>query len=768
MKLPFFWLALGFTLGILLRHLFALPVSCILLGYVLGLCLLGCSIGRRFFLTFAVLQFGLLGFLFASQDAKALPCKSLGFADAEKVTLRGRVVSQPEIKETGRKRQVSWVLLSDSFYRRGKGVQKIEERIQVFIFQPSFIPQFGDRLQVRGKLERPPEPLNPGEFDYARLLRDNQICGVMTGLGRTSVRALTNDRPPPELLRLLYQLRLKIGERIDALFHAKDAILFKALILGDRKGLDSVLRDEFMKTGTSHLLAISGLNISLVAGSFYFLMIGLKVPQKMAALSALFFAWAYVFIAGFGIPVQRAGWMAGVGFLAICLERERDSLNTFFLAYLILLVLDTRSLTNVSFQLSFISILALILLFRFLTVRQATLTSLLQTLAATAGTLPIVLYYFNVFSSVAVFANLFAIPLFNLALVHAFFALMFGSLPLVGFLVMKLAHFYLVAGLAWIHLWSLPRWGYWFLRSPSPVQIFLYYAMLGALCFWMARFPNRRKALIPLSSLWVLVFLSFFWPARRPLFSFTIFSAGQNELMHLRTGRHADWLINTGREFPSSQAQWILYPYLRREGINHLKGIFVTDDHKKHTGGIPVILRNFSSEWFFYPEMGRPPKVLARQKLQAVALARGDRVHSKSGVDIKVVGVVRDQLILSVESRSWVFLLLPDLDEAVLRELRNHQELSAGKAVVLILPASRRSERAFEELIELIHPRMVTLPKLDESVRSLLQARGIRYLELKQQGAATFFLPQDDEAKFGPLEVHSVKGYFGKLAPRQY
>ena len=217
----------------------------------------------------------------------------------------------------------------------------------------------------------------------------------------------------------------------------------------------------------------------MIAGSFFLIFLFLRLPKKLTLVLTMLIVTFYVPLAGFGIPVQRAGIMALMVLTAGLIGRPAHLLNALCASFFLLLVMDPKSLWNIGFQLSFLSVLSLIVVLPFLPKHRLLSLSIGGSLAVLIGTSPVVLYYFNTFSPVGVIANLIAIPVFDAALFSTLFAMLFCWVPLLGKLLVVLSSGIVTVGLAWIHWLSAWRPGYWFFIKPEAWQLWTYYGMLG-------------------------------------------------------------------------------------------------------------------------------------------------------------------------------------------------------------------------------------------------------------------------------------------------
>jgi competence protein ComEC len=299
-------------------------------------------------------------------------------------------------------------------------------------------PKPGTRLSVLAKLLPPPEPVAPGAFDFARRLWFERIGAVGYALGPVTPLATRATSPLDAASLALAASRAAIGARLIAAEPLRDGPLAAALVTGDRRAVPDAVQEDLRASGLAHLLAISGLHMSMVGG-FLFLVIrgglalwprvALTLPiKKLAALAALVACLGYLGISGANVPAQRAFVMTGLVFLAILVDRTALSMRTVALAAGLVLVLAPWSLLGPSFQMSFGAATALVAAYEVLWPRlgawraeraggpgRAALAYLagvaFTTLVASAATLPFAAYHFHRVAPHGVVANLLAVPL---------------------------------------------------------------------------------------------------------------------------------------------------------------------------------------------------------------------------------------------------------------------------------------------------------------------------------------------------------------------
>jgi len=287
----------------------------------------------------------------------------------------------------------------------------------------------GTMINARMRLAPPPAPVTPGGYDMARAAWFQRIGATGVVLGTLDIVAGPDDEQD-----WIARLRLAVGARIDSYLKGQTAALARALIIGDRGALTDATNTAFRDAGISHLLSISGLHLSLVAGSMMLLVrrglalvpaLALRVPAKaIGAVAAGLIAVAYTLITGSEIPTVRACIAALIVLTAILIGREPLSLRLVATGATLILLARPEALLDVSFQLSFAAITTLVWAYGSLPmlrppggigwparvgwmVLDVVVTSILIELAV----LPIVLYHFNRLAWAGVLANAVAIPL---------------------------------------------------------------------------------------------------------------------------------------------------------------------------------------------------------------------------------------------------------------------------------------------------------------------------------------------------------------------
>jgi len=325
------------------------------------------------------------------------------FNDQGVVAIRGEVDRDPEFEgTTSRLRLSAQEIKIDSRWEKVSG--------KVLIYTTVF-PSYGqgDLLQVTGELHS---------------LSQIEDGAYLTKQGFSS----TMSYPQIEFVQRgwLFNLRNRLADSLDSALPEPQSSLAQALLLGIRSHIPDSLRDDFRCSGTTHLIAISGLNVAILAGivlsstAWFF---GRQRPTYI--LIAFGIIWVYALLTGMQPPVIRAAMMFSLFLAALWLGRPRSALPSLVLAAAIMVGISPLVLWDVSFQLSFVAVAGLILLFpafqrwgrKAMAGEKGALTSVANpiidsfavTLAATIATLPLLAYYFGYLSLVALPATFFAL-----------------------------------------------------------------------------------------------------------------------------------------------------------------------------------------------------------------------------------------------------------------------------------------------------------------------------------------------------------------------
>lgn len=374
---------------------------------------------RLFFSVFLVLVV-VLGF-FNLKNASRLPKDHLdnfvGYQDKLLYSLDGYVASQPELKHN----RLSFIFCVQNA-QAGKLRFKSRGKILVKTNFPLNL-NYADNLTLVGKLSRPYR-YNPAASHYQEYLKRADIHLLMTiddlrqvirrkGFGGSYLQAG------------LFWLRLRLEQVIKRALPPLPASILLAMVLGQKRDLPWLVNEAMIRSGTVHILVVSGFNVSVVAFIFGLLFKILRIPRRWRIILVMICLLTYCALTGASNPVVRATVMGIVFLLAYFFKRQPDIYNSLAFAALLILMVSPRQFFDLGFQLSFISVWAIVYLYPGLKVLMRLEgcrnkifkfigEGFLVSLSAWLGSLWIIVYNFKIISPVTVIANILIVPLATL------------------------------------------------------------------------------------------------------------------------------------------------------------------------------------------------------------------------------------------------------------------------------------------------------------------------------------------------------------------
>lgn len=489
--------------------------------------------------------------------------------------------------------------------------------------------QPGERWQLTVRLQRPHGNANPGGFDYEVWLLEQGLraTGYVRGAADENRRL---DAFVPSFGALVERARAFLrGRIVRALAGREYANVIVALVIGDQRGIDQSDWQVFNRTGIGHLISISGLHITMIAGlaalgasalwrrsCFTGARLPLLLPaQKVAALASAGTALVYVLLAGFGVPAQRTLYMLSVVALALWSGRIVGVSHVLCCALGVVVLLDPWAVLWPGFWLSFGAVAVILYAAHgrigpaFKGMRASLHEAGRTQWAVTAGLVPLTMLLFSQVSLVSPLANAVAIPLVSFVVTPLALA---GSLlpdPLCTWLLV-LAHAavaLLAALLKILSAWPAAVW-----RAPAPESWVFAFAMAGTLWMLAPRaLPHRWIGLLA----WLPLLAE---TPERPAageFRVTAFDVGQGMALLVETPGHR-LLYDTGPGYsPGSDAgSRVILPYLRMRGIDALDGMVISHSDLDHSGGALALLDELEVGWLASSLGDAHPAVLAAHR----------------------------------------------------------------------------------------------------------------------------------------------------------
>jgi competence protein ComEC len=607
--------------------------------------------------------------------------------------------------------------------------------------------QYGDELQVKGQMETPPQL---DSFDYQNYLARQGIYSLMR---YPKVEILTTGKGAKPL-EWIYSLRDHLSQTLTQVLPEPQASLAQGIILGIRTNIPESLQDEFVRTGTAHILAISGINLTIVAGILVSLGIWAFGRRRYLYIwVALSIIWLYTLLTGWHPPALRAAIMVSLFLTADLLGRQRSGIIALFLAAAIMVGVSPQVLWDASFQMSFVAMAGLIFIcppLQSLGRKAVTATlgeegalprvgnvltdSFSVSLGAVLAVWPLTAYYFGIVSWVGPLATFLALPVLPAIIVSGVLAGVFGLvlIPL-GQAISWLTWLFLSYLLVVIKVFALVPQSAMRLTSPEVSLLAIYYAVL-ALVLWAS---SQRKKLAELMSKaadfiarlpvkWVvpclLVIATLVWLAAATMpddrLQVSFLNVGQGDAILIQKGTQ-QILVDGG---PSPQAIGLELGKKMPFWDRTIDLIVLTHAEADHLTGLVEVLKRYKvknilstnltgesplfSEWLSLVETGDIKYTLAQA---------GQRLDFGPEVAIEVLnpqvypltGVNDNSVVLSLTMGRVSFLLTADITQTAEFELITRRANLKGTVLKVAHHGSDTSTSP--EFLAVVNPQLAVI-----------------------------------------------------------
>jgi len=649
------------------------------------------------------------------------------------------------------------VLKAESLARKGV-FYKVSGAVRTTIREPVAGLRSGDRVACLARLKEIRNFNNPGGFNYRRYLAFRGIY-ASASVSRESFVVRLHPAKTYRLGHVIDHSRRAVCSLIDKATSEDpgDARgVIKALLIGDRSEISLKVRDVFNRIGIAHLLAISGLHIGIVATLAFLgfrLILGRSKrvllaawATKGAALLSVFPVLFYGFLAGMSPATQRAVIMVMVFLVALLFERERDTINTLALAALVILIISPTALFEISFQLSFTAVFAILYMLKHLSfvvelrggpprVYKRLALFLFVSAAAILGTFPITLYYFNQTSLIGILTNCFMVPVIGFLVVPAgLLAVLFLPVaPTVALLIMKGAIVILEGGMGLAIFFS--RWPFAAVKTVTPtlIEIGLYYALAWVLF----NFRQTRRARPLLIGLAIVALADVgYWVSERygrNELRMTVIDVGQGSsaLMELPGG---PCILADGGGFYDNRfdvGARVVGPFLWKRKIATVEILVLSHPDPDHLNGLLFIARHFNVRevWMNQEPADTKPyrdflEIVSEKNIRVVGLKDLVEPRMINGVRLQVLYPPLDflerkakdswrtpnnnSLVLKVSFQGVSFLVPGDIEAEAEKEL-TCLACTPIKSNVLLVPHHGSQNSSTHEFLKCVHPDIAVI-----------------------------------------------------------
>ena len=707
------YLSCAWVVGVLLGSIFSPHYAFLLTGLIpLSLLFLGRRYRKLIIIVSLCLTIFFGGALSFQLNLPAADENHLPFYnDRGTVHIKGIVRDDPEVRD-----KTTHLRLSAIELKADKDWQPVSGTVLIFVPRyPEY--EYGDLLSVTGELET---PLAFDDFDYAGYLARQGIYATMRYPGIEILERGRGAKP----LAWVYSVRNRLSLTMGTLLPEPQASLAQGIILGIRGNIPESVRNDFSRTGTAHILAISGLHLSIVAGIILSLGIWLFGRRyNLYVWLAMTAIWLYAILTGLHPPVIRGAIMASLFLTAILLGRQRSALPSLALAAVIMVGINPGILWSASFQLSFLAMAGLIFLApRFMALGRKVVNCILGedgaavvaanvvvdsfgiTLGAIIAVWPLIAYYFGIVSLLSLPATFLILPALPGIIITGALA---GGLGLIA-----LSAAQIVAWLAWlllsymllvVNLFSAIPFSYAEVGTVGSNLVWAYYLGLALVVFTVRHRRqvcdltvksyntakpgldkmtdiivglHRKWVIPPLLVAAILVsFVAVTMPDDKLHVSFL--NIGQGDAILVQTPGHQDILIDGG---PSPQAIGVELSRKMPFWDRTIDLVVLTHAHADHLTGLVEVLERYRVKQVLSPDFDYDSplyeewrNLINRKNIIHTVAVASQQINIGDGVKIKVLNppsplqsgtrsdIDNNGVVLSLSMEDINFLLTADI-----------------------------------------------------------------------------------------------------------
>ena len=650
-------------------------------------------------------------------------------------------------------------------------------------------PEIGSRVTVKGSYKAFEKASNPGQFDsYSYYL----ISGISYRLNQAII--LEKTMKYSKAKEGLYRVRNFLSEKLSENLPEEENALMKTILLGEKWELDQEVKELYQRNGIAHILAISGLHVSMLGMGLYRLLRKCGLPMKLSAAAASLLLILYGVMTGFSVSALRAIFMFSLHMIAIITERTYDMLTALSVAAAVLLISHPLYVNHSGFVFSFGCVLGIGVLTPALTEGKEMLFQrkyfqgkknalthgikcVLSALSMGVVSLPVYLWYYYQFPVWSILLNLLVIPLMSYLMAAGILLLVISIFcPSAAFpFVFMIRGIFRIFESACAVSESLPAHLVNFGR-PEGWQMLLY---LGALLLII-----RLKKKLTLPVKWLMVSIAIMVLMIRPgkELKLTFLDVGQGDGIYIETAEGEKYLIDGGSSSVSSVGRYRLIPFLQFQGTRRLDAVFVTHPDADHCNGIKEILEcgpdsGIRTDCLILPdidEKGRSDeyknlvKTAEQNDVLVIYISRGQKLqrgdmtitclHPQKGYETEDANAY--SIVLELVYGDFSALFTGDLEgegEQSFLEYQRKRESSQSREKLTVLKVAHHGSKYStpKELLEMIDPDIAVISAGEdnryghphEELLERLEEQGCRIYQTATSGAITM------RVKNGKIEV---------------
>lgn len=720
-KRPLLWGIASFIIGILLAWYKASLLLIILIGFTSWLLIylmmfrLKKYLNRQDWFLWGLPLILLLGFL-AMGDRMKPPDMDRAFDDEAECILSG------DIKMIVNK---SW---GTSYYLKNNRISLTDdstylvEEILVNVYENQLKKyRIGNKITVSGTIKKFKPNSNPGNFNEYLYYKAQNISYKVA-----ADEIILTDEGYSEFHYILNNIKDKLVFVYNSILPQKEAGTLMAMLLGEKYLLEDEIKALYRENGISHILAISGLHVSLLGAAMYLLLRKLKLGLIASTVLSLLFIYSYGILTNFSVSTNRAVVMYSILLLAKIFGKTFDILSALSLSAFVILLQNPLELFQTGFLLSFAAVLGIAVVLpglnRIHDPKSPILKAIYVSASAQVLTLPIVLYFFFQIPTYSIIVNLLILPLTSLLMLIAMAAGILGIVSVsLGVFVAGGANYILLFYETVCRLGSNAPGSLITLGRPDMIRILMYFAIILIFICCARRCGRKRTFLLVIAAVAVLII-----PRPRDGLTIIMLDVGQGEAIYMESDSGTSYFIDGGSSDVNQVGRYRIEPFLLAGGTDTIDYAIVTHTDVDHINGLTELIqgRQISINNIILPDTASRNE--AYGKLEAMArekdiklsyIVTGDRImdgkleitflHPPKGY--RPASNNDYSAVISISYDDFDMLITGDIEAKGERELLKH--LTAEGTVpsdydVLKVAHHGSKNSTGEELLAIIKPEL--------------------------------------------------------------
>ncbi|MHB8128153.1 MAG: DNA internalization-related competence protein ComEC/Rec2 [Mobilitalea sp.] len=525
----------------------------------------------------------LLGF-YAMRGQVTVPVLYQAFEQETSCELTGNITMIVE-KQWGRA-----LYVKDNVISLSEGDPYLCENVIVFCYDDqnnSNVINYlvGNQITVQGTLQKFSEASNPGQFNEQLYYQIENIDFKLE-----AEQITITDSGYSKFHAILGHIKNKLICVYDTILSEKESGTLIAMLLGEKYLLDDEIKQLYQQNGISHVLAISGLHISLIGMFIFHLLKKCKVPIAISTFLSIFFIYSYGILTNSSISTNRAVVMMTVMLLSAIVGKTYDMLSATALSALLILLQNPLQILSVGFLLSFGAVIGIAIILPSLRMlfptKNTLLSSLYISVSAQATTTPLILYFFYQFPVYSIITNLLILPCITVLTLTSILAGIAGAiyLPLGIFLIG--GSNYILKFYEWVcRIGSNMPGNLITVGKPDLLRIILYVILLSIFVWGTRRYSKKYMLLI-----FIAAILMLFVPQSNVGLEITILDVGQGDAIFMESENGITYLIDGGSSDVSKVGINRIQPFLLSQGVGKIDYAIMSHSDNDHISGLKELI----------------------------------------------------------------------------------------------------------------------------------------------------------------------------------